>query len=215
MIGADGRLQTSVTHYAYGFAVALAASSRLFVAAQLARAPTFSSRGSPERRAREFLQVHTDTFERLPREVGVPHVYRLTKDAMEAYGYTFKRVSARSQRVEHWLGVADVWLALTLYGGRPEEWVTEWDAQFDIYCRWNKQPYLIEYQRTPITERQWENKWKRRREWYKSQQFPQLKPKVVLVVTTGQQDDTIQAPRGTIVVRRVEDVPRMLLRGSL
>lgn len=195
-----------VSHSLLPFVVSLASSARLFSAAQIARHPELSWRGSPERRAREWLQTQSD-FERLPRTG--PHVYRLTREAMQRYGVTHKRISGQSQRVEHWLAMGNVWLELTFAGGRPAEWKTEPDGQFDIDCVWEGRRYLIEYQRTPITERQWRRKWEARKTWYKLQGFEE-RPTVVLIAETGQQVETMCIPKGTVVCRKIEELPKKL-----
>lgn len=211
VIGCDGRVPTCVSHTLLSFTVSLASSARLFSAAQVSRHPEISWRGSPERRAREWLQTQGDIFERLPRTG--PHVYRLTRKAMQEYGVTHKRISGQSQRVEHWLGIGDIWLSLTFAGGRPEEWRTEPDGQFDVAFTWEGRKYLLEYQRTPITERQWRRKWEARKTWYKLQNFRVgEQPHVVLIADTGQQEETMCVPRGTVVCRKIEELPRKLRR---
>lgn len=202
------------------YTLCLASSSRLFVAAQIARHPDLSWRSQPVKRASEFLHSHEDLFEVLEVGANKPRLYRLSAKARRLFNVEAKPVSARSMKARHWVELGDVWSSLALFlvnerkpKSLPTKWITEWNRQFDVYCEWMGKPYLIEYQRTPITSRQWSNKWALRKKWYSEQKW-QEKPRVVLVVTTGQQDDTIQAPRGTIVVRRMEDLPRMLIRGS-
>ncbi|GMA64535.1 hypothetical protein NZD89_04240 [Alicyclobacillus fastidiosus] len=64
-------------------------------------------------------------------------------------------------------------------------------------------------QRTPITQKQWRANWRKRYEWYVQQQWD-AKPTVVLVNVTGQKEDTIHPPKGTVVCRTVDDVRRAL-----
>ena len=176
--------------------------------AQLARHPDLSWRTRPQGRAQEFLHAHRDTFERLTAQVGECHRYRLTRAARTRYGITWKAVSGKTQRVAHWIGLGDIWEAMTFSHGRPSQWRTEVDAQFDVICVWRGITWCIEYQRTPITTRQWAKKWEARKAWYKAQKW-EGKPRVLLVDVTGQQDSTIGLPRGTIHVRGVEEVGRI------
>ncbi|QSO55503.1 hypothetical protein JZ785_27495 (plasmid) [Alicyclobacillus curvatus] len=122
-----------------------------------------------------------------------------------------KAISGVSQRAEHWIGLGDIWIALTLAGGRPNEWVTEPDGQFDAAFTWCNRPYLLEYQRTPITSKQWASKWEKRKRWYTAQPWD-ARPRVVLVDLTGQQVETIQAPAGTIHVYHPDELPPILTR---
>jgi hypothetical protein len=191
------------------FTVALAAAARLFTVDQLARHPYLSSYRQPSIRAREFVTRYPDVFESTPGPRHQPSRRRLTAKAKRERGLTFRSVSGESQRAEHWLGIGDIWLELTFHGGRPTEWRTEPDGQFDIYCVWNGTPYLIEYQRTPITERQWMAKWERRIQWYRAQKW-HTPPKVVLVNATGQQEGTIHLPRNTIHVRDINHLHHAL-----
>jgi hypothetical protein len=194
-----------VRHSLCDFAVSLASAARLFTAEQLARRPELSWYRDPVKRAREFLMMYQDTFETLRSPHGVPARRRLTSKARRKLGDKRKAISGVSQRAEHWLGLGDIWMELAMHGGRPSEWIAEWDTQFDVYCVWRGVPYLIEYQRTPITERQWDLKWERRVAWYREQKW-KVKPRVVLVNTTGQQDATICLPRGVIHVRNINQL---------
>jgi hypothetical protein len=191
------------------FTVALAAAARLFTVDQLARHPYLSGYRQPSIRAREFVTRYPDVFESTSGPRHQPVRRRLTAKAKRERGLTFRSVSGESQRAEHWLGIGDIWLELTFHGGRPTEWRTEPDGQFDVYCVWRDVPLLIEYQRTPITQRQWQLKWKKRIDWYRQQQWD-VKPRVVLVNTTGQQEETICLPRGTLHVRSVEQLHHVL-----
>lgn len=113
-----------------------------------------------------------------------------------------------TQRAYHWLGLGDLWCQMAFSHGRPSEWRTEVDAQFDVICTWRGEVWLIEYQRTPITTRQWQAKWEARKAWYKAQKWERV-PIKLLVDLTGQQDSTIQLPRGTVHVRGVEEVGKL------
>ncbi|GEO27658.1 hypothetical protein AAC03nite_34430 [Alicyclobacillus acidoterrestris] len=207
-------MPTSISDALFSFALALAASARVFTAKQLATHPYLRDRTQPARRAREFLRAHSDTFEKTRGVANHPCLWRLTSTAKRRYGLNFKSVAGDTQRREHWLGLGDLWIALTYAGGRPTQWCTEPHAQFDVMLEWQSIKAVVEYQRTPITTKQWAEKWRKRREWYKAQQF--LEPvAVVLVVTTNQTDSTIQAPKGTIVCRSVDEVPRALRRISV
>ncbi len=75
--------------------------------------------------------------------------------------------------------------------------------RFDAMCRWQGRLLLIEYQRTPITSAAWAKKWEVRKKWYKAQAWTEH-PTIVLVNTTGQTDETVQAPRGTVHVQTIE-----------
>jgi hypothetical protein len=193
----------------FDFAVALATAARLFTAEQLARRPELSGYRDPVKRAREFLALYPDVFETVPSPMGVPARRRLTAKERRKRGIHYRAVSGVSQRAEHWLGIGNIWIELTSHGGRPTEWKTEPDAQFDVYCVWRGQPMLIEYQRTPITQKMWQRKWERRREWYRLQAW-EKKPRVVLINTTGQQEDIVCLPRGTIHVRRIDQLHHAL-----
>ena len=193
----------------YSFAVALASSARLFVVSQLARHPDLSCYSDPQKRAREWLSLHKDTFEAVPGPVGTEKRRRLTKYARRQLKTSQKAISGVSQRAEHWIGLGDIWIALTLAGGRPDEWVTEPDGQFDVAFKWRNRSYLLEYQRTAITSKQWASKWEKRKKWYTAQQWD-VRPRVVLVDLTGQQAETIQAPAGTIHVHHPDELPRVI-----
>ena len=209
VIGTDGRLQTSVSlqtsNILFDFAVNLASAARLFTTAQLARHPDLSWRTRPQTRAQEFLHAHRDTFERLPAQVGECHRYRLTRAPRARYGITWRAVSGKTQRAYHWLGLGDIWCEMAFSHGRPTEWRTEVDAQFDVICMWRGVTWCIEYQRTPITEKKWQAKWDARKTWYKAQKW-EGRPRILLVDATGQQDGTIGLPRGTLHVRGVEEI---------
>ena len=110
-----------------------------------------------------------------------------------------------TQRANHWLGLTDIWLEMAFNGGRPSEWRTEVDRQFDAMCRWQGRLLLIEYQRTPITSAAWVKKWEIRKRWYKTQAWAEH-PTILLVDTTGQSDETVQAPRGTMHLRSIEEI---------
>jgi hypothetical protein len=202
-------LSSDVTLRVYEFAVALASAARIFTARQLARHSELSWRSQPERRAREVLNQYADSFERIPSPYGEPYRWRLSKRERNRRGIQQTPISGVSQKAQHWLGIGDIWLELTFHGGRPTEWRTEPDGQFDIYCVWRDMPLLIEYQRTPITERQWMTKWERRTQWYRAQKWHKP-PKVVLVNATGQQEGTIHLPRNTIHVRDINHLHHAL-----
>ncbi|GMA50098.1 hypothetical protein GCM10025857_14550 [Alicyclobacillus contaminans] len=201
---------SSVQQRLFDFALSLAAAARLFTAEQLARHADLSGYRDPTKRAREFLARFPDTFETLRSPAAVPARRRLTAAARRRYGITTRPVSGVSKRADHWLGIGDIWLELTFYGGRPTEWRTEPDGQFDIYCEWQGRPLLIEYQRTPIAARQWRKKWERRLNWYRQQTWSR-RPTVILIDTTGQCDETLSLPRGTVHVRRIEDLHHALM----
>jgi hypothetical protein len=101
------------------------------VVSQLARHPDLSCYSDPQKRVREWLSLHKDTFEAVPRPVGAEKRCRLIKYSWRHLKTAEKAISGVSQRAEHWLGLSDIWIALTLAGGRPNEWVTELDGQFD------------------------------------------------------------------------------------
>lgn len=187
------------------FGVSLGAASRLFTAQQIARHAELSGRSQPERRAREFLRMHLDTFERLTAPRNEHIRWRLTRAARQQYGIHSKAIPAMTERAYHWLGVGDIYLEMAFNGGRPTEWRTEVDGEFDIVCKWRNQLLLIEYQRTPITSRMWEKKWQRRVKWYRAQKW-NVKPTVVLINTTGQMDATINAPPNTVHIRAIEQL---------
>lgn len=187
----------------------MASSARIFTLPQLARHPDLSWRSQPVKRASEVLRPYADSFDRMVTPIGCPHRWRLSDRERRKRGIRERKVDGMSQRAEHWLGLGDIWCALAFADGRPSEWIAEWDHQFDVYCVWRGKPLLIEYQRTPITSKQWQMKWQKRREWYASKQW-QMKPTVVLVDETGQREDTICAPRGTVHVRSIEELVRSL-----
>lgn len=146
------------------------------------------------------MRDHRDLFERLDGPPGAESRYRLTRSARKHFGVKTKAISTLTQRSDHWLGLTDVWLEMAFRGGRPGEWKTELDRQFDAICKWQGRLLLIEYQRTPITSAAWQKKWETRKEWYKKQTWEQT-PKILLVNLTGQQDSTICLPHGTIHIR--------------
>ncbi|WAH38641.1 hypothetical protein [Alicyclobacillus dauci] len=193
------------------FSVALAACARLFTSKQLATHALLRDRTQPVMRAQQFLWSHPETFEKTKGAGDEPWLWRLTKEAKRRYGFDFKSISGDTQRRQHWLGIGDLWLALTYARGRPTEWIAEPRGQFDVMLEWQKKKAVVEYQRTAITTKQWAAKWERRRLWYKEQKFTDP-IHVILIVTNGQTDKTIQAPKGTIVCRDVKDVPRALMR---
>ena len=194
----------------FDFTVSLASAARIFTAEQIASRSELSWYKDPPKRAREFLALFPEVFETLRSPYGVPARRRLTAKERRKRGIADRAISGISQRSEHWLGIGDVFIALTSYGGRPTEWKVEWDSQFDIYCIWCGIPLLIEYQRSPITKRQWREKWDARKQWYKSKTW-NIAPVKLLICTTNQTDDTICLPRGTLMARQVQDVPRLLM----
>jgi len=155
------------------------------------------------------LKQYPKVFERLPSPTHMPTRFRLSRYGRRACGVTWKSVNGMSQRAEHWLGLGDVWIALKFAGGRPVEWRTEPDAGFDVLFAWEGQRWLMEYQRTPITEKAWREKWRLRREWFGKQKWD-VKPRVVLLDVTRQKRDTIQLPPGTIHVTDMNMLPRLL-----
>lgn len=150
------------------FATSLAGAARVFTVAQLSGHPELSGRGSPDKRAREFLSLHRDTFEHIHGIYPHLHLWRLTAAYKRKSGLKYRSVSA-SQHTSHWLMIGDVWMHLTLNGLRPEKWFTEGKAigGFDVFCMIGEQPYLMEVQRSELTQREWQQKWHRRVEWLK------------------------------------------------
>ena len=114
-----------------------------------------------------------------------------------------------TERAYHWLGLGDIWMELAFHGGRPTEWRTEVDRQFDAICKWQGRLLLIEYQRTPITSAAWAKKWETRKAWYKAQTWTEY-PTIILVNTTEQIDETVQPPRGTVHVRGIAEIHHAL-----
>jgi hypothetical protein len=202
-------LSSDVALRVFEFAVALSSAARIFTAKQLARHPELSWRAQPERRAKEVLNLYAESFEQIPGPYGEPFRWRLSRKERAKRGIKQTAISGTTNKSHHWLGIGDIWLELTFHGGRPTEWRTEPDGQFDIYCVWRDIPLLIEYQRTPITERQWKAKWERRIQWYRTQKWEQP-PRVVLVNTTGQQEGTLHLPRNTIHVRDINHLHHAL-----
>lgn len=204
-------MQSSISESIFEFAVALSGAARVFTINQIARHPHLSWRTKPQKRARECLRPYHESFEKMPGSVNQPVIWRLSNKERRRRGIVDAKISGATQRREHWLGLGDIWCALTFAGGRPEKWITEWNRQFDVFCVWNDQPWLIEYQRTPITTKKWEEKWANRKEWFKSKEWD-VKPRVVLVNVTNQEDSTVRVPGGTIHVRSIEELPRALRR---
>lgn len=193
----------------FQFTCDLAVGARLFSLAQVARHADLSWRTQPAKRASEMLRPYAEWFETSPGPVTRPYTWRLSSKGRRRLGVKWRPVSGQSQKAEHWLGLGDIWLALTFDSGRPERWVTEHYQIFDVYCIWRGEPYLIEYQRTPITKRKWEEKWRKRLTWYRAQKW-RVQPRVVLVNTTGQTAGTLSLPPKTIHVRGVDELPRVL-----
>lgn len=208
----------------YLFAVRLAAAGRVFTAAQLAKHSDLSWRSLPEHRAREILSLHCDEFECIPRELGKPHIWRLTADAKKRHGIYYRSVGV-SQHTDHWLMVGDVWMTLVWSGNRPSNWFTEGKdiGGFDVFWRVGEQGYLAELQRTPLSPRQWITKWNRRTEWLRKKRwandaewqrkFTDHAPKILLVTETPMKlEEGKTIPRGVLHAQRAEDVKRLLTR---
>ena len=191
-------MQTSL----FSFTVALADAARIFTLPQVARHPDVSGRTQPVKRASAMLREHAAAFEKMPGPWNQPFRWRLSRSYRRQHGIRTPVVHPMSQNTEHWLGLGDIWCELTFHGGRPTEWRCDAGHQFDVLCRWCGRLLLIEYQRTPLTSRRWADKWKRRKEWYRAQNWVEH-PTIVLVNTTGQPDETVQAPRGTVHVRAI------------
>jgi hypothetical protein len=195
----------------YDFCIDLALANHIFTLHQVARHPEICWRTQPVKRAGQFMVRFGDSFEKMPGPQGQPYRWRLSRKESVRRGIRRKRIAGVSYRAEHWLLCGDIWITLTFAGGRPSVWRLDWDNEFDIYAVWGNHHLLIEVQRTPITEKRWVEKWRKRTEWYRAQPWD-VKPKVVLLDTTGQQDSTICMPKGTVHVKRIEDLPRIIQR---
>ncbi|MFB5192005.1 hypothetical protein [Alicyclobacillus fastidiosus] len=204
-------MKTSLYEPFFKFSLAFAAAARIFSTRQLASHPFISGCSQPVTRAQQFLWAHGDTFEKTRGAGDSPWLWRLTTAAKRKYGYTFKSIAGDTQRRAHWLGLGDLWLALTYAGGRPTHWTTEPHAQFDVDFTWNGKRVLAEYQRSELSPKRWKEKWDKRLAWYEAQKFDD-EPYVLLIVTTEQSDAAIKAPEGTYVCRDVRDVPRTIQR---
>ncbi|WAH35077.1 hypothetical protein [Alicyclobacillus dauci] len=204
-------MKTSLYNDFFNFVLAFAAAARIFSSRQLATHPFLRDSSQPQKRAREFLSLYPRVFEKTRSTSDKQWLWRLTTGAKRKYGYTFKSIAGDTQRRDHWLGLGDLWLALTYAGGRPSRWTTEPHAQFDVDFTWNQKRMLAEYQRSIISPKKWLEKWDKRLAWYNEQKFDD-EPYVLLIVTTDQSDTAIQAPPDTIVCRDVKDVPRALMR---
>lgn len=207
-------MPTSISDTLFDFSVSLASAARVFTTRQLATHPCFRDRTRPVTRAQQFLWEYPKVFEKTRGAGDEPWLWRLTAEEKRRRQLAFKSIAGDTQRRSHWLGLGDLWLALTYAGGRPQNWSTEPNAQFDVMLEWQSKMAVVEYQRSSITSKQWDAKWSKRREWYKAQQFDHPIA-VVLVVTTNQSDNTIHAPKGTIVCHNVNDVPRVLSKWRL
>ena len=170
-----------VSRDVFMFAGRLAVAARVFTIEQIARHPQVSWRSQPSRAARQLLKPHRDAFETVPWLDGHPHLWRLTEAYKRAHGLHYRNVGA-SQRTAHWLSFGDLYMALVFNGIRPEKWFTEGRkiGGFDVYIQVNGIPHLVEVQNTPLSERQWHQKWRLRDEWLTAQKW---RPKVVLVTT--------------------------------
>lgn len=145
----------------------------------------------------------------VPGPQNKPFRYRLSRSYRHAHGIRETPLHGCNKHTEHWLGMGDIWLAMTFAKGEPSMWRTDVDHQFDVMCEWCGTLLLIEYQRTPITARRWAQKWEARKRWYKAQTWTE-RPVIVLVDVTGQQESTVRPPKGTLWVKEVEDVTKLL-----
>jgi hypothetical protein len=197
----------------FQFAAGLATAARVFTVEQVGRHPVLSERTQPTRRARECLMAHREAFECIPWLHGKPYLWRFTEAEKRRRGIRYKRVSA-SQHTEHWLTFGDIWAHLVFHGLRPTKWFTEGKqiGRFDIFAEIQGKPYLMEVQLTPLSDREWETKWRRRMEWFATKpwetwSFVRCRPTVVLV--TREPLNPLM-PRDVLYSRRIEHLHRII-----
>jgi hypothetical protein len=175
----------------FQFAVGLATAARVFTLEQVGRHPVLSERTQPTRRARECLAPHPQVFECIPWLHRKPYLWRFTEREKRRRGIRYPRVGA-SQHTEHWLAIGDMWAHLVFNGLRPTKWFTEGKkiGRFDVFAEIQGRPYLMEVQLTPLSDREWETKWRRRMEWLATEpwknnewasEFARSRPTVILV----------------------------------
>jgi hypothetical protein len=206
---------SSVPEMVFEFACGLGAAGRIFTMQQLARHPHLSWRTQPVKRASEMLAPFRDSFELVPWER--TFLWRLSEREKRKRGLNYRNVGA-SQHVPHWLALGDMWAQLVFHGMRPEKWFTEGRdiGRFDAFMVVGGASYLIELQRTPLPEREWQAKWRRRAEWLRLQKWKEPAwadrfcafPPRVLLITTQPMDALI--PRGVIHVRDISQLHHAL-----
>jgi hypothetical protein len=108
------------------------------------------------------------------RAIGLPKVWRLTKRGREKMAVTSKPVSFTSGKIEHWLSIANDWVALSRMGVL-EKWTVEPRYPFKVdkkelvyapdayfWFRVNggkRRAYFLEHQDSPLTAKRWAEKW--------------------------------------------------------
>jgi len=203
-------MSSSYSESVYLYAVAVASVARVFTLAQIGNHPYLRDLSQPQKRAWESLSSRRSHFDCSPGRRGTPYKWRLSKAGKRANGVKFRDVDPQSAKAEHWIEIGNVFLALQRYGGRPMMFEAEPKdcAGFDIATIWRKQAYFFEVQRSPLSQRDWNAKWKRIQDWYVAKRNEQLswwvngmQPRIVVINRTGRE---IVAPRGVGVYASAE-----------
>lgn len=178
----------------------------------------FADRGSPAKRASEYLCYLESQrlLESQRRAIGQPKVWRLSKKGREQQNIDRRPVSLTSNKIPHYLALADAYQALRRRTDiKLLHWAVELREPFKLgsrsltYCpdafftverdgkRW---AYLLEVQQSPLTSNRWAEKWAMATAFFDSDavtsaSFQVAKGHVLrpaIVVLTPQQPETVQ-----------------------
>lgn len=194
---------------------------------------TLFQNAQPGKRASEaLLELEEEKLiEGKRRGMGQAKVWRLSKKGREVTGITRPPVPLTSNKVEHYLAIADTYLELQKLG-MVKRWRVELREEFSIgnrkklYCPdaffilqvgGKAVPVLLEVQRSPLTSTRWGEKWAVASAFMDSPDYPKasfqfienkiIKPRIVVVST--QQPETVQGGSRLplIIVKDIKKAP--------
>lgn len=172
----------------------------------------FSDRGSPQKRASEYLhELQTQKLvESRRRAIGESKVWRLSKKGRKQQGINIHPVALNSNKVNHYLAIASVYQELKRLG-EVSEWRVELREKFgkDVYApdaffvlktQKGTKAFLLEVQSSPMTTKRWGEKWAIASRFfdenhYRSASFQFMEGKSFrphVVVVSSQQPETVQ-----------------------
>lgn len=170
----------------------------------------------PDKRASEaLLELEQEkVIEGKRRGMNESKVWRLSKKGRESMGIVKNPIPFSSNKINHYLGLVDVWQELNRIG-TLKHWQVELrekfnagskpklyapDAFFIIQLQHGTFAYLLELQQSPLTTLRWGEKWAVTSAFMESAEFKTatfqiipgkiIKPR--LLVLSSQQHDTIQ-----------------------
>jgi hypothetical protein len=212
----------------FEFICSLGAAARIFTLRQVAQHPDLSRRTQPVKRASALLRRHPGAFESAPGPFGQPHRFWLSSKERRRRSMKARIPPANSARIEHWLAIGDLYLALGRFGASgkfypPDKFLSEPEhsSWSDVVCSFGDQMWAIEIQRSALTEKQWRQKWHQKITYYQHQGYRSASwfdgriPQPALILLTGQQHSTVQAPKGVRIYNSAQQFANSIRREKL